>query len=204
VSAIGHADAANHQYDLADFLAAADSGNLPAVSFLKARMSEDGHAGYSDPLDEQRFLVQTINHLQQLPAWSTTAVLIAYDDSDGWYDHVMGPIVSRSNDARYDLLAGPGLCGRPAPGAALDRCGYGPRLPLLLISPWARANYVDHGVTDQTSILRFIEDNWGTGRIGGGSLDELAGPLLPLFDFSAGARNPPLVLDPLTGQPTGH
>ena len=204
VAAIGHADAANHAYDLADFWAAADAGSLPAVSFLKAKMSEDGHAGYSDPLDEQRFLVQTINRLEALPTWSTTAVVIAYDDSDGWYDHVMGPIVSRSNDPRYDALAGPALCGRPAAGAALDRCGYGPRLPLLVISPWARANFVDHGVTDQTSVLRFIEDNWGTGRIGGGSLDELAGSILPMFDFGAGPRTPTLVLDPATGQPTAH
>ncbi len=200
-AAIGHTDAANHQYDLADFWAAADAGSLPAVSFLKAKGAQDGHAGYSDPLDEQRFLVQTINRLERLPAWSSTAVIIAYDDSDGWYDHVMGPIVSPSDDARYDLLAGPARCGRPAPGAARDRCGYGPRLPLLVISPFARVNFVDHGVTDQSSIIRFIEDNWGTGRIGGGSLDALAGSLLPLFDFASRARAPALFLDPATGEP---
>ena len=53
---------------------------------------------YSDPIDEQTFLVNTINKLQQLPEWNSTAVIIAYDDSDGWYDHVMPPIVSQSND----------------------------------------------------------------------------------------------------------
>ncbi len=203
-AAIGHADAANHQYDLADFWAAADAGNLPAVSFLKARGAEDGHAGYSDPLDEQRFLVQTINRLERLPAWSSTVVIIAYDDSDGWYDHVMGPIVSRSDDPRYDVLAGPARCGQPAPGAALDRCGYGPRLPLLVVSPFARRNFVDHGVTDQSSIIRFIEDNWSTGRIGGGSFDELAGSLLPMLDFGRGPRTPALFLDPATGEPVSR
>ena len=46
------------------------------------------------------------------------------------------------------------------------RCDYGPRLPLIVISPWVRSNYVDHTVTDQTSVLRFIEDNWNLGRLG--------------------------------------
>ncbi len=63
-------------------------------------------------------------------------------------------------------------------------------------------NYVDHGVTDQSSILRFIEDNWGTGRIGGGSFDARAGSLLPIFDFVGGTRAAPLRLDPATGLPT--
>ena len=63
------------------------------------------------------------------------------------------------------------------------RCGYGPRMPLLVISPWAKKNYVDHGVTDQSSILRFIEDNWKLGRIGNGSTDAIAGTLNGMFDF---------------------
>jgi phospholipase C len=102
VDEIGHAGPADHQYDLSDFWAAADAGKLPAVSYLKAAAYEDGHAGYSDPLDEQTFLVETINHLQRLPSWNSTAVIIAYDDSDGWYDHVIGPIESQSNDPTTD------------------------------------------------------------------------------------------------------
>jgi phospholipase C len=86
---------------------------------------------------------------------------MAYDDSDGWYDHVMPPIVSQSNDPKYDrLLGNEGLCGHAPAGAYQDRCGYGPRPPFLLISPYAKGNYVDHSVTDETSIIRFIEDNW--------------------------------------------
>ena len=204
-NAIGtNADQANHQYDLADFWAAAQSGNLPAVSFLKAKEAQDGHAGYSDPLDEQSFLVDTINRLQQLPTWSSTAVIIAYDDSDGWYDHVMGPIVSESADPSNDALTGTGLCGGNTSGLYLDRCGYGPRLPLLVISPWARENFVDHGVSDQSSILRFIEDNWGTGQIGDDSFDAKAGTLLNLFDFSKKGdelQDRSLILDPSTGMP---
>ncbi|MDI3316556.1 MAG: alkaline phosphatase family protein [Bacillota bacterium] len=204
VARIGYTDQANHQYDLSDFWAAAESGHLPAVSFLKAPAYQDGHAAYSDPLDEQAFLVDTINRLERLPEWRSTAVIIAYDDSDGWYDHVVPPIVSPSNDPAWDALAGPGNCGTPKPGAYLDRCGYGPRQPFLVISPWAKRNFVDHTLTDQASILRFIEDNWSLGRIGDQSMDAVAGSILNMFDFSHGPSNAPLFLDPATGEPTGR
>ena len=206
VAAIGSTDQANHQYDLTDFWAAVDAGNLPAVSFLKAPGYQDGHAGYSDPLDEQEFIVSTINRLEQTRYWHDIAVIIAYDDSDGWYDHAMGPIVNQSQDLAHDALASTG-CGARADaqrtlGTYQDRCGYGPRQPLLVISPWARANYVDHGVTDQSSILRFIEDNWQTGRIGNFSFDEKAGSLAGMFAFDKPADEggpDKLFLDPETG-----
>src|SRR5260370_916524 len=206
VAMIGHqGDAANHEYDLTDFWDAVKAHNMPAVSFLKAKAIQDGHAGYSDPLDEQIFLVSTINALEKTDEWEETAVIIAYDDSDGWYDHVMGPIVNQSNVTDDDHLLGAGNCGTPKPvDAAGDthngRCGYCPRLPLLVISPFRRRNYVDHRVTDQSSILRFIEDNWSLGRIGSGSTDAIAGTLNGLFDFDAAGPNHKLFLDPATGQ----
>ena len=84
VATIGHqGDAANHQYDVNDFYAAVEAHNMPAVSFLKAPGYQDGHAGYSDPLDEQAFITHVINFLQKQPEWRDTAVIIAYDDSDG-------------------------------------------------------------------------------------------------------------------------
>jgi phospholipase C len=204
VAMIGHqGDAANHEYDLTDFWDAVNTHNMPAVSFLKARAIEDGHAGYSDPLDEQIFLVNTINALQKTDGWKETAVIILYDDSDGWYDHVMGPIVNQSN-VSDDQLLGAGNCGTAKPiDVAGDiqngRCGYGPRLPLLVVSPWAKTNYVDHSVTDQSSILRFIKDNWNLGRIGNGSTDAIAGTLDNLFNFNDGPHAQRLFLDPLTG-----
>jgi phospholipase C len=198
---IGKTDQANHQYDLKNFWQATDSGHMPAVSFLKAANYQDGHAGYSDPLDEQHFIVKTLNHLQQLPEWKHTAVILAYDDSDGWYDHMMSPQVNGSNDPKYDALYGPGDAGKPRLSDALDRAGYGPRLPLLVISPYAKENYIDHTTTDQTSILRFIEDNWKLGRIGNGSFDTIANSLSNMFDFSHGPKNDKLFLDPKTGQP---
>ena len=207
---IGKTDQANHQYDLTDFWTAVDAGNMPAVSFLKAPAYQDGHAGYSDPLDEQTFIVNTINRLQKTRAWDSTAVVIAYDDSDGWYDHAMGPIVNQSQDPAFDFLNAAGCGARNDPqhtlGGYQDRCGYGPRQPLLVVSPWSKSNFVDHSVTDQTSILRFVEDNWQTGRIGDGSFDTKAGSLLNMFDFrhrgEDGADR--LFLDPSTGLRLHH
>ncbi|SDW46531.1 phospholipase C [Amycolatopsis xylanica] len=195
-AAIGKTDQANHQYDLADFDTALGAGNLPSVSYLKAGSYQDGHAGYSDPLDEQEFVVNQVNKIQQSPQWASTAIVLAYDDSDGWYDHVAGPVVNGSNDAKQDSA----ICtAQPVKlGGHADRCGYGPRLPLLVISPYSKVNHVDHTLTDQTSVLRFIEENWSTGKIGDASYDELAGDMRSMFDFGAAAAKP-LKLDPKTG-----
>ena len=200
-----------------DFFDALAVRNMPAVSFLKAIAAEDGHAGYSDPLLEQKFLVRTVNAIMRSPFWNNTAIVILYDDSDGWYDHQMSPIVNSSaakssSPANSDELNGDGICGHGTPAADASgtpiqgRCAYGPRQPLLVISPFAKRNYVDHTLTDQTSVLRFIEDNWQTGRIGGSSFDELAGSLLNMFNFG-GDRGPAdghagvrLFLDETTGQ----
>jgi phospholipase C len=215
VAMIGHnGDAANHQYDIQDFYDAVNAGNFPAVSYLKAPGYQDGHAGYSDPLDEQTFIVNVINFLQKQRDWESTAVVIAYDDSDGWYDHQIGPIVNHSSTAA-DALTGTGECGNGATALAgvasgtfhaQGRCGYGPRLPMLVISPWARHNFVDHTVTDQSSILRFVEDNWlGATRLGRGSFDALANPIDNMFDFGllVPVNLAPYQLNPSTGTVEG-
>jgi phospholipase C len=203
IAMIGRQDQANHQYDLKDFWAAADHNNLPAVSYLKAAEYQDGHAGYSDPLDEQTFLASTINHLERLPSWRSTAVIIMYDDSDGWYDHQAGPIITQSQST-LDALTGTGTCGtNPAqvPNGQQGRCGVGPRQPLLIVSPYAKRNFVDDTFTDQSSVPQFIEDNWlGGQRIGGGAADASAGSLENMFSFRDG-DNWPLFLDPTTGEP---
>jgi phospholipase C len=205
-------DGANHQYDTHDFFDAVNAGNFPAVSFLKAPGYQDGHAGYSDPLDEQTFIVNTINFLQKQRDWESTAVVIAYDDSDGWYDHVLGQIVNQSS-TQADALSGTGLCGsgvdalpgiNPATRHAQGRCGYGPRLPLLVVSPWARRNFVDHTMTDQSSILRFVEDNWlGSQRIGAGSFDTIANPINNMFNFEHPENFGRFTLDPSSGTVEG-
>ena len=201
---------ANHQYDSHDFLDALAAGNLPAVSFVKAPGYQDGHAGYSDPLDEQTFVTTVINAVMQSPQWKSTAVIIAYDDSDGWYDHassvVRGSNISASGTV-FDSLDQctsvntevlPGVDGgKPAQG----RCGYGMRQPLLVISPYSKVNFVDHTLTDQTSILRFIEDNWLAGQRIPGSYDAIAGTLENMLDFGAKPNTAPYLLDNSTGEP---
>ena len=201
-------DTPNHQYDMSDFdqLVSAihfhllPASALPAVSFLKAPGFQDGHAAYSDPLDEQEFLVKEINALEQTDDWPSTAVIIAYDDSDGWYDHVFSGVTNPSTSVA-DALTGNGMCGTGTPLAGQQgRCGYGPRQPLLLISPWSKRNAVDSTLTDQSSITRFIEDNWLHGRRISGSADALAGSLRGLFDFGRPDFRP-LILNPVTGEP---
>ncbi len=200
VSEVGHDGPANHNYDLSWFQKAAKAGDLPAVSYLKANRANDGHPGNSSPLDEQVFLVNVINFLQSLPEWESTAVIIAWDDSDGWYDHVMSPIVNQSTSAA-DGLTGVGMCGNGIGSLAAQqaRCGYGPRLPFLVISPFAKKNFVDHTLTDQSSVVKFIEENWDLPQIGNGSFDQIAGPIDNMFNWN-NQRSEKVILDPSTGQ----
>jgi len=159
-------------------------------------------------------------------------VIIAYDDSDGFYDHQASPILNPSANTTAsaafssngltapgpaDMLNGPGVCqtngaaslqgiptvltGAKGQAGVQGRCGYGPRLPLLIVSPYAKTNYVDHTLTDQTSILRFIEDNWLKGQRITGSYDAIAGSLTNMLNLSAKPRTTTLMLDPTTGQP---
>ena len=200
-AAIGRTDQANHQYDLSDFSTTLTHGNMPAVSFLKAAEYQDGHPGYSDPLDEQTFLVNTINQIERSPFWKSTAIVVTYDDSDGWYDHQPPVIVNGSNTS-----ADTAIC-TSAPmrlGSYPDRCGYSQRLPMLVISPWTRKNYVSGNLTDTSSVTAFIENNWlGGKKIGGGSYDAIAGRLdgpAGLLDFFTAPHFRPVILNPATGQ----
>jgi phospholipase C len=199
-------DPANHQYDLEDFYSAIRAGNFPAVSYVKTSAYQDGHAGYSDPLDEQAGLVTLMNFLQQQPDWKNTAVIVTWDDSDGWYDHAYVKPTSASFDPEADQVDGPGKCGTGTPLQGVDgkpvngRCCPGTRLPFLVISPWAKTNAVSHTLISQASVVRFIEDNWLSGkRIGGGSVDATVGSIMDMFDFTAGGNNAPVYLDLTTG-----
>ncbi|MDA9521842.1 phospholipase C [Bradyrhizobium sp. CCBAU 11434] len=222
VHAIGHTyaddhktlDPANHAYDLEDFYAAVKAGHLPAVSYIKMPAYQDGHAGYSDPLDEQAGNVELINFLQKQPEWRETAVIITYDDSDGWYDHQYLTPESASYDPTADQVNGPGLCGlgsakQPAPNGlngkpVNGRCGPGTRIPFIVVSPYAKTNHVSRTYISQASVVRFIEDNWLHGkRLGGGSFDATSGSIMDLFDFdqdhSHDFRTDALFLDPTAG-----
>src|SRR5262249_2930586 len=147
------ADPANHQYDTDDFFAALNAGNLPSVTFLKAPAFQDGHAGYSNPIDEQAFVVKAVNAIQKSKFWEETAIVVLYDAREGWSDHQMPPIVSPSFNRTADTLNPIGVSnhglqqGRTTPATPLNgafgqpawgRCGYGTRQPLLVISPFAK------------------------------------------------------------------
>ncbi|QIG99399.2 phospholipase C [Bradyrhizobium sp. 6(2017)] len=200
-------DPANHAYDLDDFFTAVGSGNYPAVSFIKMSAFQDAHPGNSDPLDEQTGLVTLINFLQQRPDWESTAVILAYDDSDGWYDHAFAKTTRPSFSATADALNGTGICGvigttEPAGVNGLPvhgRCGPGTRQPFMVISPYAKKNYVSHVLITQASIPQFIEDNWLNGeRIGGGSFDATTGSIVDMFNFNK-KNSTTLILDPTFG-----
>jgi phospholipase C len=207
-------DPANHEYDINDFYAAINAGNFPTVSYIKAPAYEDAHAGYSDPIDEQYFLVTLINFLEAQPEWANTAVIISYDDSDGWYDHAYTSAISSSYTSA-DQLNGNGVCGTGTQQNGLNgqpvngRCGQGVRIPFFLISPNAKKNYVSHVALSQASIVQFIEDNWlGSERLGGGSFDATTGSISDMLKTKGNkkdgndAKQPSkLILDPHTGLP---
>jgi phospholipase C len=240
VSEIGHNGPANHQYDISDFFAALKAHKLPAVTYLKPAAFQDEHPGNSDSLSFQTFLVDVMNTLQKSDEWQSTAVIISWDDSDGWYDHMTGPVVSQSafnsgtnngsvnaNDSYVpvtplststtpgngNLIPTSGICGNSANGASLTapRCGYGPRLPFLVVSPWSKENFVDHTTTDQSSSLAFIEYNWSLGNIDpaptpvnqGGSFDQIAGSILGMFDFDGRPNMRSVILDDQSGLVVG-
>ena len=210
-SSTGAADPANHQYDLNDFTAAVAAGDYPAVSYIKLPAYQDGHAGYSDPLDEQNGLVTLINFIESQPDWKNTAIIVTWDDSDGWYDHAYTTPTNPSFNTTADQLDGAGVCGSGTPrrGVATKlpvngRCGPGTRIPFLVISPWARKNYVNSYQLTQTSVVRFIEDNWlDAKRLGGGSFDAGSGSVMRMFNFNGAGNTPALILDPSTGEPSG-
>ncbi|HEY2522359.1 MAG TPA: alkaline phosphatase family protein [Streptosporangiaceae bacterium] len=198
---IGQTDRANHEYDLSDFYTTLKDGNMPAVSYLKAAEYQDAHPGYSDPIDEQNFIVNTVNKIEESKFWKSTAIVVTYDDSDGWYDHVNSPRPNGSHDSTTDQVVCTSVPTRL--GSFQDRCGYGPRLPLVVISPYTKSNYVSHNLTDQSSVTSFIENNWLRGqRIGHGSFDVIAGNLAGrggVLDFQTRPHFKPVILNPSTG-----
>jgi len=131
----GTAAKAEHLRDETEFLAAAQAGRLPAVSFVKPLGPQNEHPGYADLLTGERHVKDLIDAVRNGPDWPTTAIIITYDEHGGFWDHVPPPVV--------------------------DRWGPGIRVPALVISPFAKRHFVDHRRYDTTSILSLIEHRWG-------------------------------------------
>lgn len=144
----GTPEKAEHLKDEEDFLRSLDEGTLPAVSFVKPIGEENEHPGYSTVLDGEQHAADLIEKVKNSPEWGDSAIVVTYDEFGGFYDHVAPPVV--------------------------DRWGPGNRVPMLIISPYARKGFVDHTRYDTTSILKFIEGQYG---------------LAPLADRDAGATN---------------
>lgn len=136
------------------------NGNLPAVTILKPDPAFDEHPGYSIVEEAEQHALLWIQAVQLSKYWKDTAIFITYDDYGGWYDHVPPP--------------------------KIDRWGPGARVPLLVISPWAKKAFVDHTQYDTTSLLKFIETRWNLTPLG--TRDAATNDLSNAFDF---AQTPP-------------
>jgi acid phosphatase len=145
----------SHLKDEADFMAAAQAGTLPAVSFVKPAGIDNEHPNYTNVLTGEGHTEALIEAVRSGPAWADTAIIVTYDEGGGFWDHVAPPTV--------------------------DRWGPGTRVPTIVISPFARKGHIDSTVYDATSILALIEHRWGLAPLG--TRDATAADLTNAFDF---------------------
>jgi phospholipase C len=176
------AQRSQHIKDIAEFYAAVTAGTLPSVSFLKPDELVDGHPASSKLDLYEAMLQKVLDTLDDNPGLKAeTALIITFDEGGGYYDS--GFI------------------------QALDFFGDGPRVPLLVVSPYSKGGHVVHSYTDHVSILKFIERNWRLGRLTRRSRDNLPNPhrdtdnpyvpvnspaigdLFDMFHFGHGAEN---------------
>jgi phospholipase C len=143
------------------FFADAKSGHLPSVSWLMPLGEYSEHPPGS-MCEGENWTVSVLNAVMQGPDWNSTVVFITWDDFGGFYDHVTPPQV--------------------------DQFGLGPRVPLLIISPYAKSGYVSHTVYDHTSVLKFIETRYGLQPLT--SRDAAASNMLDSFDFAQPPQAP--------------
>jgi len=140
----------NVQHSLGDFLTAARSGTLPSVSFLKPG-DDDSHPGYSTLASFDTFVNNAIAAVQSNKVeWKSTAIFITWDETGGYYDS-----------------------GYIQP---LSFFGDGPRVPMIVVSPWTKRAVVDHTYNDHVLILKFIEANWRLSPLTSYSADNLPNP----------------------------
>jgi phospholipase C len=173
--------ARQHRYD--QFLHDAAHGKLPQFTFLDPNY---GTTSEEDPQDVQlgeRFIAQVVHALTQSPTWERTALFITYDEHGGYYDHVPPPPAIPPDSIPPQL--GPG----DLPGA-YDRYGF--RVPLIVVSPWARRRYVSNVVQDLTSITAFVERKWNLPAMT--YRDANAHPMTNYFDFAT--AKPPFAQPP--------
>ena len=159
---------------------------LPAISWVKAEQPEDGHPGYSGPALEDAYIGDFITRLQHSQYWNNTAVFVAFDETGGWWDHVAPPDLG-GNFATW-VNGMPNTAGgcqyAGIPGASCAEAGFGPRMPVLVISRYARHGFIDHNLMDTASLDGWVESIHGLPPLGvWGNRDRSAGSLLTAFNF---------------------
>jgi phospholipase C len=174
---------------LDDFAEDAQAGRLPRVAFIDPTFLRMGATSTDEgpPADMQvgqSFVYSQVNALMSSPSWATSVMFITYDEAGGLYDHVAPPAACVPG-------ATPPL--QEAELGAFDRYGF--RVPLFVVSPYAKAHFVSHVVHSHASILRFIEARFGLPALT--SRDANAAALLDMFDFG----NPPFLSPPALAQP---
>jgi acid phosphatase len=152
----GTADRSAHIKDYTDLAAGINRGELPQVALYKPQGSLDEHPGYSDVMSGDMHIAALVARIKASPLWASTAIIVTYDENGGFWDHVAPPIA--------------------------DRWGPGPRIPTLIISPYAKRHYVDHTQYDTTSIIKFITRRFGLEPLPGARAQ--MGDLTGAFDFS--------------------
>jgi phospholipase C len=162
----------------------AAAGTLPAVSLVDPLYNSGGSEENPDDIRVgEQFAAQVINAVMSGPGWPKTLLVWLYDEHGGYYDHVPPPRAIAPDDIPPDLAPG------DAPGG-YDRYGF--RVPAVVVSPYARRNYISHTVRDHTAILKFIEHKWNIGALT--FRDANADDLFDFLDFTG----PPPFLDPPT------
>jgi phospholipase C len=183
----------NRIVPISQFYADAKSGKLPSFSFIDPNYNTSSEENPQDIQAGEEFVAGIVTSLMHSPAWPKTALFITYDEHGGYYDHVPPPpALAPDNIAPNQALADETL----VPGG-YDRYGF--RVPLFVVSPWSKANYVSHIVQDHTSILAFIERKWNLPALT--LRDANAHPLTNYFDFRKPAflKPPPLASAPAMG-----
>jgi phospholipase C len=145
----------DHLKDETDFVAAAQAGTLPAVSFVKPLGLYNEHPGYADVKKSEQHALDLVNDVLNGPNGKDAVIIITYDENGGFWDHVAPPVI--------------------------DNWGPGTRVPALIISPFAKQSYVDHNQYETVSILAFIEKRWGLAPLS--TRDKNADPLSNAFKF---------------------
>jgi len=179
-------------YDLANFFTDAQAGMLGKLNIVDAHLGNGKYINYNrddfhppgDVQIGQKLLADIVNAVLQSPQWAHTALIITFDEHGGIYDHVPPPPACPPDN--FAPITNP---GDNAPGG-FDRLGV--RVPLIVVSPYAKPHFVSHTVYDHTSITRFIETRFKLPALT--ARDANADPLTDLFDFKKAALAKPPTL----------